>query len=108
VVATFEDGRALFEVVCQRGLEGVVRKRLRDPYRPGERLWVKTKNRTTPRFRRRVAPRDVPVAAMTARQTRSAASTACVDRARHVGGSRLLTAGRQWRFEARHPGAWTR
>jgi ATP-dependent DNA ligase len=34
----------------QRGLEGVVAKRERDPYRPGERVWVKTKNRATARF----------------------------------------------------------
>jgi bifunctional non-homologous end joining protein LigD len=29
LVATFEDGRALFDVVCAQGLEGVVAKRLR-------------------------------------------------------------------------------
>jgi ATP-dependent DNA ligase len=34
VVATFEDGEALFAAVCARGLEGVVAKRNRDPYRP--------------------------------------------------------------------------
>lgn len=50
LVATFEDGQALFDAVCARGLEGVVAKRARDPYRPGERLWVKTKNRATRRF----------------------------------------------------------
>jgi bifunctional non-homologous end joining protein LigD len=50
LVATFEDGEALFAAVCERGLEGVVAKRERDPYRPGERQWVKTKNRTTVRF----------------------------------------------------------
>jgi hypothetical protein len=50
LVATFEDGEALFRVVCDRGLEGVVAKRERDPYRPGERGWVKTKNRRTARF----------------------------------------------------------
>ena len=50
LVATFEDGEALFAAVCERGLEGVVAKRLRDPYRPGERQWVKTKNRATARF----------------------------------------------------------
>ena len=33
-----------------RGLEGVVAKRERDPYRPGDREWVKTKNRATARF----------------------------------------------------------
>ena len=50
LVATFEDGEALFAAVCERGLDGVVAKRLRDPYRPGERQWVKTKNRATVRF----------------------------------------------------------
>ncbi len=50
LVATFEDGEALFAAVCQRGLEGVVAKRPVDPYRPGERGWVKTKNRATARF----------------------------------------------------------
>jgi bifunctional non-homologous end joining protein LigD len=50
LVATFEDGAALFAAVCERGLEGVVAKRDRDPYRPGERGWVKVKNRETVRF----------------------------------------------------------
>jgi len=85
LVATFEDGEALFAAVCERGLEGVVAKRDRDPsssvtfrglpqawrmrgrrggssgrscsssgiswpHRPGERTWVKTKNRATVRF----------------------------------------------------------
>jgi bifunctional non-homologous end joining protein LigD len=50
LVATFQDGEALFAAVCVRGLEGVVAKRLRDPYVPGERQWVKTKNRATARF----------------------------------------------------------
>ena len=50
LVATFEDGEALFAAVCERGLEGVVAKRERDPYRPGHRSWVKTKNRATARF----------------------------------------------------------
>src|SRR5215207_896403 len=62
LVATFEDGAALFAAVCERGLEGVVAKRDGEPYRPRERQWVKTKNRATARFaeerdgaRRRVA-----------------------------------------------------
>jgi bifunctional non-homologous end joining protein LigD len=42
---TFEDGEALFEAVCGRELEGVVAKRLTGRYRPGERGWIKTKNR---------------------------------------------------------------
>jgi ATP-dependent DNA ligase len=50
LVATFEDGEALFAAVCQRGFEGVVAKRDCDPYRPGEGRSVKTKNRQTARF----------------------------------------------------------
>ena len=50
VVPTFSDGEALFAAVCEWRLEGVVAKRERDSYRPGERLWVKTKNRQTARF----------------------------------------------------------
>jgi ATP-dependent DNA ligase len=33
----------------------VVAKRERDPYRPGERGWVKTKNRATARFAEELA-----------------------------------------------------
>jgi ATP-dependent DNA ligase len=54
-VATFEDRQALFDAICERGLEGVVAKRLRDPYRPGERTWIKTKNKSTPRFAEELA-----------------------------------------------------
>jgi len=43
--AVFDDGEALFAVAQERGLEGVVAKRLRDPYRPDERGWLKIKNR---------------------------------------------------------------
>jgi bifunctional non-homologous end joining protein LigD len=43
----FDDGTALFDVVRERGLEGVVAKRLDSRYLPGERGWVKTKNRKT-------------------------------------------------------------
>jgi bifunctional non-homologous end joining protein LigD len=50
IVPIFEDGEALFASICAYGLEGVVAKRRRDPYKPGERLWVKTKNRATARF----------------------------------------------------------
>jgi len=42
---TLDDGPALFEAVCAHGLEGVVAKRRAGRYRPGERCWVKTKNR---------------------------------------------------------------
>jgi bifunctional non-homologous end joining protein LigD len=40
----FDDGEALYEVVCGRELEGVVAKRLSSPYRPDGRSWVKTRN----------------------------------------------------------------
>jgi bifunctional non-homologous end joining protein LigD len=40
----FNDGEALYEVVCTQGLEGVVAKRLSTAYRPDGRGWVKTKN----------------------------------------------------------------
>ena len=46
----FDDGEALYRVVCERGLKGVVAKRLRHPYRPGERGWLKRKNPDGPRF----------------------------------------------------------
>lgn len=42
---SFEDGNRLFDTVCDLGFEGVVAKRLGQRYRPGERLWVKTKNK---------------------------------------------------------------
>jgi hypothetical protein len=42
---SFDDGEAVFVVACERGLEGVVAKRLRASYRPGERGWLKIKNR---------------------------------------------------------------
>ena len=41
----FDDGGFLFDQVCERGLEGIVGKRLDQPYRPGERRWAKVKNR---------------------------------------------------------------
>jgi ATP-dependent DNA ligase len=50
VVESFEDGQALRDAVVDRGLEGAVAKREREPCRPGARLWVKTKNRGTARF----------------------------------------------------------
>jgi bifunctional non-homologous end joining protein LigD len=43
---TFDDGEALFEAICAHELEGVVAKRRNSRYRPGERGWVKTKNRS--------------------------------------------------------------
>ena len=50
----FDDGEALWQVVCDRGLEGVVAKRLSSLYRPGHRGggWVKRKSPTWPRRNR--------------------------------------------------------
>jgi bifunctional non-homologous end joining protein LigD len=41
----FDDGEALWAAVCEHELEGVVAKRRSSRYVPGERGWVKTKNR---------------------------------------------------------------
>jgi bifunctional non-homologous end joining protein LigD len=41
----FDDGEALFAAVCEHELEGVVAKRRSSRYLPGERGWIKTKNR---------------------------------------------------------------
>jgi ATP-dependent DNA ligase len=41
----FDDGAALFEAICERGLEGIVAKQRNSRYRPGERGSIKTKNR---------------------------------------------------------------
>ena len=46
----FGDGTALFDAVCEQELEGVIAKRLNEPYRPGERVWIKTKNRAYWRY----------------------------------------------------------
>ena len=46
----YDDGPALFAAVVEAGLEGIVAKRLTDPYKPGERGWVKIKNRAYWRF----------------------------------------------------------
>jgi bifunctional non-homologous end joining protein LigD len=43
--AVFDDGVALFEAVCAHELEGVVAKRRSSTCQPGQRGWVKTKNR---------------------------------------------------------------
>jgi ATP-dependent DNA ligase len=45
VPEAFDDGPALWETVSEHELEGVVAKRLHERYIPGERLWVKVKNR---------------------------------------------------------------
>jgi ATP-dependent DNA ligase len=50
VAETFDDGQALFTAVCEQGMEGVVAKRRSQSYRPGERAWVKTKNKAYWRY----------------------------------------------------------
>ena len=55
VIASFEHGAALWDVIVGHGMEGVVAKRARQLYRPGSRLWVKTKNRATARFQEEFA-----------------------------------------------------
>ena len=50
VPETFTDGTALFAAACERGLEGVIAKRRSAPYRPGERGWIKVKNRAYWRY----------------------------------------------------------
>lgn len=42
--------RGLWEAVCEHELEGVVCKRLIEPYLCGERSWVKVKNRNYWRY----------------------------------------------------------
>jgi bifunctional non-homologous end joining protein LigD len=56
VPPVFDDGQALFEAACREGHEGIVAKRLRDPYRPGERRWLKLKNRDYWRFGQELRP----------------------------------------------------
>jgi bifunctional non-homologous end joining protein LigD len=46
----FDDGEALFAAVVRQGLEGIVAKPLSGAYRPGERDWLKVKNRAYWRF----------------------------------------------------------
>jgi bifunctional non-homologous end joining protein LigD len=46
----FDDGERLFAAVVERGLEGIVAKPLASTYRPGERDWLKVKNRSYWRF----------------------------------------------------------
>jgi hypothetical protein len=41
----FDDGAALWEAVCEHELEGVVAKQRSGRYLPGDRGWIKTKNR---------------------------------------------------------------
>jgi bifunctional non-homologous end joining protein LigD len=52
----FEEGEALWEAVCEHELEGMVCKRLHEPYLSGDRGWIKVKNRA-PRLRARLPAR---------------------------------------------------
>jgi bifunctional non-homologous end joining protein LigD len=62
---SFEDGAALWGVACELELEGVIAKRANERYRPGERGWVKVKNRDYWRY---------PLERAAARHRRQAAS----------------------------------
>jgi bifunctional non-homologous end joining protein LigD len=44
------DGEALWEAVCEHGLEGVVAKRRSGRYMSGKGGWIKTKNRECWRY----------------------------------------------------------
>jgi bifunctional non-homologous end joining protein LigD len=58
VCPRFDDGAALWMSVVEHALEGVVAKRLKEPYRPGQRSWVKRKNPAWPRYH---AERDAAI-----------------------------------------------
>ena len=48
-----ENGAILFQHTCMMGLEGIVSKRLKAPYRSGPaRDWIKVKNPDSPAMRR--------------------------------------------------------
>jgi bifunctional non-homologous end joining protein LigD len=48
----FDDPLALWDVVLGREYEGIVAKRVTTPYRPGDRAWIKVKNRDPAAARR--------------------------------------------------------
>ena len=60
------DGEALWEKVCELGLEGVVAKKRSGHYFPGRRGWIKTKNRAYWRY-----PLEASVPACSPRDHRS-------------------------------------
>jgi len=57
VADAFGDGAALLAAACEQGLEGVVAKRRLEPYRPGERAWIKVKNRAYWRYSEEIESR---------------------------------------------------
>lgn len=59
----FSDGEALFAAACEHDLEGIVAKRSDERYRPGERGWLKVKNRA---YWRR--PQELAIATQKRRQ----------------------------------------
>ena len=59
----FDDGEALLKATSRHGLEGIVAKKRSEPYRPGERGWVKLKHRHCWRFRRGLEPAAAEAAA---------------------------------------------
>ena len=67
----FEDGERLFRCVRDIGLEGVVAKKLSQRYRPGERVWVKMKNRDYWRCHWNVRQRSARLRDTEGRSTRS-------------------------------------
>lgn len=46
----FEDGAALWRSVLEHRREGVLATRPNEPYRPGERAWVKEKSKACPSY----------------------------------------------------------
>jgi ATP-dependent DNA ligase len=55
---SFDDGAALWAVVERDELEGVVAKPLNGRYRPGERGWLKVKNRAYWKYELDAKPRS--------------------------------------------------
>jgi ATP-dependent DNA ligase len=51
----FDDGETLLSAGCEHALEGVVAKCWGQRYRPGERGWIKTKNRDYWRYAEELA-----------------------------------------------------
>jgi ATP-dependent DNA ligase len=72
----FDDGAALWEAVCEHELEDVVAKRRSGRYLPGERGWVKVKNRDYWRYEmERAGAFNSVVSRRGQRRSRSAATS---------------------------------
>jgi hypothetical protein len=98
VAETFDDGAALFAAVCDQGLEGVVAKRRGQRYRPGERAWVKTKNRAYWRYEEELESlRRSLVCSQTLRQS-TGQSTRRSEMPKH-GDVHVVPDERGWRIE---------